>query len=113
MRTIDGWWESPPPFVQRLVNGRPVKGEKALVFANDEWGTPHTFDDGTTVVGYIITPANVRGMITGEREQGHICPRHGQRITGLAVDPFALEIEGETLLMGNCPNCINERAMDI
>ncbi len=57
--------------------------------------------------GFVVRPGDVRGMILGERRwKDYPCRDHPQQIiTGLTGDPFAGEIEGLLILVGNCPIC--------
>ena len=62
----------------------------------------------------VVTPATVRRMIEGKEGPRVLhCEKHAHYTTHLVADPYAAEIEGRTRLMMDCPECVNDLAMDI
>jgi hypothetical protein len=101
------------------------------VFLNKNYGTPvgyHRFRDPTTsgqplpegqIGTYVISPSKVRAMILhktkGIEPQSYRqhCLKHDYVVTSLTPSPFAGEIEGKGTLMWNCPECVEDNAMEI
>jgi hypothetical protein len=82
------------------------------IFENKDYGSLFAGCGKSEIA--VITPKHVRNMILGIKEPVvYHCKRHNHSTTRLATNPFAAEIYGKTILVKDCPKCLEELGNDI
>jgi len=82
-------------------------------FKNSEIGTKINKKINDEYV-YVVTPSTVRSAITGKpANKVMYCSQHNVTSTKLIADPYMAEIHNETVMIMNCPECVESLADDI